>query len=80
MLQKKNNNLDTLPVQEANFRYLTTTSACCKKMSDEQAKAQTASPQEETIFGKMLSGKIPCKFIYEDERCVAFDDINPTGK
>lgn len=50
-------------------------------MSDEEAKAQTATPQEEaTIFGRMLKGEIPCKFIYEDERCVAFDDISPTGK
>ena len=51
-------------------------------MSDEEAKAQTAGQTagEETIFGKMLKGTIPCKFIYEDDRCVAFDDINPTGK
>ncbi len=60
-----------------------TTSAACFKMSDEEAKAQTAGQTaagEETIFGKMLKGTIPCKFIYEDDRCVAFDDINPTGK
>ena len=57
-----------------------TTSATCFKMSDEEAKAQTAGPAEETIFGKMLKGTIPCKFIYEDDRCVAFDDINPTGE
>ncbi|KAJ6225692.1 hypothetical protein RDWZM_004237 [Blomia tropicalis] len=48
--------------------------------SDEAAKAQTADPTKETIFGMMLSGKIPAKFIYEDEQCVAFDDINPTAK
>lgn len=35
---------------------------------------------QETIFGKMISGKVPNKFIYEDDLCVAFDDINPTGK
>ena len=34
----------------------------------------------ETIFGRMLTGQEPSKFIYEDEQCVAFDDINPTGE
>ncbi|KAH9399245.1 hypothetical protein TYRP_018156 [Tyrophagus putrescentiae] len=33
----------------------------------------------ETIFGRMLTGQEPSKFIYEDEQCVAFDDINPTA-
>lgn len=38
------------------------------KMSDEAAKAQTATDDgQETVFGKMLKGKIPCKFIYEDD-------------
>ena len=31
----------------------------------------------ETIFGKILSGAIPCHKIYEDERVFAFLDINP---
>lgn len=30
-----------------------------------------------TIFGKILRGEIPAEFLYEDERCVAFRDINP---
>ncbi|XP_046917611.2 histidine triad nucleotide binding protein 1 [Dermatophagoides farinae] len=50
------------------------------KMSDEQSKAQSATDDgQETIFGKMLNGKIPAKFIYEDDMCVAFDDINPVA-
>lgn len=36
--------------------------------SDEVAKAQTATPGGDTIFGKMLTGEIPCKFIYEDDK------------
>ena len=48
-------------------------------MSDEASKAQTAGPEEVTIFGRMLKGEIPAKFIYEDDQCVAFHDINPTG-
>ena len=31
----------------------------------------------ETIFGKIISGEIPSEFIYEDEHCVAINDINP---
>lgn len=31
----------------------------------------------ETIFGKILSGEIPCHKVYEDERVFAFLDINP---
>ena len=31
----------------------------------------------DTIFGKIARGEIPCKFIYEDDRCVAFHDLNP---
>lgn len=31
----------------------------------------------DTIFGKILSGAIPCHKVYEDERVFAFLDINP---
>lgn len=31
----------------------------------------------ETIFGKILSGAIPCHKVYEDERVFAFLDISP---
>ena len=31
----------------------------------------------DTIFGKIISGEIPSEFIYEDEHCVAINDINP---
>ncbi|KAF2354861.1 Histidine triad (HIT) protein [Trinorchestia longiramus] len=46
-------------------------------MSDEVAKAQTAQPGGDTIFGKILRKEIPTKFIYEDDQCVAFNDVNP---
>uniref|UniRef100_A0AAG5D4Z9 HIT domain-containing protein n=1 Tax=Anopheles atroparvus TaxID=41427 RepID=A0AAG5D4Z9_ANOAO len=47
-------------------------------MSDEVAKAQAAdAAAEDTIFGKILRGEIPCKFIYEDDKCVAFHDVAP---
>ncbi|MDO8862145.1 histidine triad nucleotide-binding protein [Haliea sp. E1-2-M8] len=31
----------------------------------------------DTIFGKIVSGEIPAEFLYEDEHCVAINDINP---
>jgi hypothetical protein len=37
-------------------------------MADEIAKAQVAEPTEDTIFGKIARGDIPCKFIYEDDK------------
>lgn len=32
---------------------------------------------EDTIFGKITRGEIPTDFVYEDEHCVAINDINP---
>ena len=31
----------------------------------------------DTIFGKIVSGEIPSEFLYEDEHCVAINDISP---
>ncbi len=30
-----------------------------------------------TLFTKIINGEIPAKIIYEDEHCVAFEDIKP---
>uniref|UniRef100_G3MN03 HIT domain-containing protein n=2 Tax=Amblyomma TaxID=6942 RepID=G3MN03_AMBMU len=46
-------------------------------MAGEVEKAQLASETGDTIFGKIIRGEIPTKFIYEDDKCVAFHDINP---
>uniref|UniRef100_A0A182KCC6 General transcription factor IIE subunit 1 n=1 Tax=Anopheles christyi TaxID=43041 RepID=A0A182KCC6_9DIPT len=48
-------------------------------MSDEVAKAQVAdaAAANDTIFGKILRKEIPCTFIYEDDKCVAFKDVAP---
>ena len=32
---------------------------------------------EDCIFCKIANGKIPCKFVYETDDVVAFDDLNP---
>ena len=31
----------------------------------------------DTIFGKIASGEIPSEFLYEDDYCVAINDISP---
>ena len=33
-----------------------------------------------TIFGKILSGEIPCKKVYEDNEILAFHDIHPVAE
>uniref|UniRef100_A0A1B0G8D0 HIT domain-containing protein n=1 Tax=Glossina morsitans morsitans TaxID=37546 RepID=A0A1B0G8D0_GLOMM len=46
-------------------------------MASEVDKAQKAGPVGDTIFGKILRKEIPCEFIHEDDKCVAFHDISP---
>ncbi|XP_050034381.1 adenosine 5'-monophosphoramidase HINT1 [Dermacentor andersoni] len=46
-------------------------------MATEVQKAQLATETGDTIFGKIIRGEIPTDFIYEDDKCVAFHDINP---
>jgi len=31
--------------------------------------------KQTTIFSKIINGEIPCKKLYEDDLCIAFDDI-----
>jgi len=46
-------------------------------MADEVVAAQTAAPGGDTIFSKIIRGEIPCNKIYEDDKCLAFHDVNP---
>jgi len=46
---------------------------------DEVELSKHAKPQGDTIFGKIVRGEIPTNFIYEDDKCVAFHDLNPTA-
>jgi histidine triad (HIT) family protein len=34
----------------------------------------------DTIFGKIIRGEIPCHKVYEDEKVLAFLDINPLSE
>jgi len=47
-----------------------------RKMSEE-SKAKQGRPEGPSIFSKILDGSIPTKFIHEDDKCVAFMDVNP---
>ncbi len=31
----------------------------------------------DTIFGKIIRGEIPSEFLYEDDHCIAINDVNP---
>ncbi|XP_076876092.1 adenosine 5'-monophosphoramidase HINT1 [Brachyhypopomus gauderio] len=46
-------------------------------MADEIAKAQSAQPGGDTIFGKIIRKEIPAKIVYEDDQCIAFHDVAP---
>ena len=46
-------------------------------MGDEAEKAQAGRPEGPTIFDKILDGSIPAKFVHEDDKCVAFNDVSP---
>ena len=41
--------------------------------------AQTAQPEEDTIFDKIVRKVIPADIIFEDEQCLAFRDIAPVA-
>jgi len=34
----------------------------------------------DTVFGKILAGTIPCHKVYEDDRVLAFLDVNPLSR
>jgi histidine triad (HIT) family protein len=36
-----------------------------------------AEPVNNTIFGRILRGEIPCDQVFADERCLAFRDVQP---
>lgn len=48
-------------------------------MSSELKKAQQASYKvnKSTVFDKIIAKRIPADIIYEDDVCIAFNDIHP---
>ena len=56
--------------QNNNCRHISLQVSKCAKMSDEIAKAQTAKPGGDTIFGKIIRKEIPADIVYEDDQVI----------
>ncbi|XP_072385301.1 histidine triad nucleotide-binding protein 1-like [Diabrotica undecimpunctata] len=50
-----------------------------REMSSEVEKSQKATfnSKKGTIFDKIISKEIPADIIFEDDKCLAFNDVNP---
>ncbi|GMT07788.1 hypothetical protein PENTCL1PPCAC_29962, partial [Pristionchus entomophagus] len=48
-----------------------------RAMASEVEKSQTATNEEDTIFGKIILKEIPAKIIFEDDDVLAFHDVTP---
>lgn len=46
-------------------------------MSNEVNRAKNTSYTASTIFTKILNKEIPAVILHEDEKCIAFRDVNP---
>ena len=51
--------------------------ACARGSQTCKRSRKREDSMADTIFGKILSGHIPCHKVYEDEKVLAFLDINP---
>jgi histidine triad (HIT) family protein len=52
------------------------TQGCARGLEAKRNRKREDS-MADTIFGKILSGHIPCHKVYEDDKMLAFLDINP---
>ncbi|XP_050232212.1 14 kDa zinc-binding protein isoform X3 [Mercurialis annua] len=54
---------------------------CTNAVNDEEASARAAAASAEsgapTIFDKIIAKEIPSSIVYEDEKVLAFRDVNP---
>lgn len=63
----------TSPASSSLLNNLPLTTLNCRRFKmSEVDKAQSAAPGGDTIFGKILRGEIPTKFIYEDDQVRLF--------
>lgn len=59
-------------------RLVLSQSYCDAAGSDEVSKAKQAKKTAEpTIFSKIIDKSIPADIIYEDDQCLAFNDVSP---
>ncbi len=45
--------------------------------ADDSTDDTTQAPAQDTIFGRILRGEIPCDQVYADDLCLAFRDVTP---
>ncbi|MFM7240457.1 MAG: histidine triad nucleotide-binding protein [Cyanobium sp.] len=45
--------------------------------ADDSTDDTTPAPGQDTIFGRILRGEIPCDQVYADDLCLAFRDVAP---
>lgn len=49
-----------------------------RKLSDEVTKSlNSVYSKEPTIFDKIIKKEIPAQIIFEDDKCLAFNDVSP---
>lgn len=49
-----------------------------RQFSDEVKKSlNSVNSKESTIFDKIIKKEIPADIIFEDEKCLAFNDVSP---
>lgn len=67
------------PIQAKHNFHISSIMRTCKEseIAGIAAKNYAENKTAETIFDKIIRKKIPAKIIYEDEICLAFNDINP---
>eukprot|EP00960_Hanusia_phi_P058609 763932-Hanusia_phi.AAC.4 len=50
-----------------------------RRLFSEEGRDPPSDASEDTIFGKIARGEMKCDKVYEDEKCIAFRDINPVA-
>lgn len=65
-----------LPIEAKDVRQVHLNSVLA---SDEVENAKKASSKsnEPTVFDKIINKEVPVKLLYEDDQCLAFNDIAP---
>lgn len=67
-----------LPVDYKDVRQIQNSSIAFSDEVENARKAAASGAQSEpTIFDKIINKEIPVKLLYEDDKCLAFNDIAP---
>lgn len=67
-----------LPIEAKDVRQVHLNSALLSDEVENAKKAASAGrTSESTVFDKIINKEIPVKLLYEDDQCLAFNDISP---